>query len=162
MRANTPHGAVNDKLGAPCYFLSHFKIFRICTNQAQNQIVSPPPGCYCTSPISSLHTLHTHTHTQTGWLLTGTNALMALSYILGTLVSVGNLTHPPWAGGGWGGEGNKMGGRGLSLGCHIHLNSFPVLLLWFATRAASRLDIPVWGKNFPFFSDPESFQINDF
>ena len=40
------------------------------------------------------HTL-THTHTQTGWLLTGTNALMALSYILGTLVSVGNFTHPP-------------------------------------------------------------------
>lgn len=105
---------------------------------------------------------YTHTHTQTGWLLTGTNALMALSYILGTLVSVGNLTHPPWAGGGWGGEGNKMGGRGLSLGCHIHLNSFPVLLLWFATGAASRLDIPVWGNNFPFFSDPESFQINDF
>lgn len=47
--------------------------------------------------ILNFFTTHTaqHTHTQTVWLLTGTNALMALSYILGTLVSVGNLTHPP-------------------------------------------------------------------
>lgn len=53
--------------------------------------------------VSSLRVLlHIHnffsaqaTHTQTDWLLTGTNALMALSYILGTLVSVGNRTHPP-------------------------------------------------------------------
>lgn len=63
--------------------------------------------------IPNFFTAHTtHSHTQTGWLLTGTNALMALSYILGALVSVGNLTHPPGAGGGWGGEGNKMGGEG--------------------------------------------------
>lgn len=32
------------------------------------------------------------THTLAG-LLTGTNVLMALSYILGALVSVGSLTH---------------------------------------------------------------------
>lgn len=90
-------------LGAPCCFLSNSSILRICTNQTQHQIVSPilPPGCYSTFPISPLGTI---TQTQTGWLLTGTNALMALSYILGTLVSVGYLPHTPWAGGGRGGR----------------------------------------------------------
>lgn len=42
MHTNTPQCAVDDKSGGT--FLPEFGIFIICTNQAQTQIVSPPPG----------------------------------------------------------------------------------------------------------------------
>lgn len=70
-----------------------FNIFTMHKNQTQSDCPPQPPGVLL--HITNFLTTHiTHTHTLTGWPLTGTNALMALSYILGTRVSVGYLAQP--------------------------------------------------------------------